>query len=181
MKRQLTLALSVLALSLLFGSTPEEVVTSSFTQNQFKVAWYSSSDEQGYLRYGTSTSSVTTVVYDERGSSDTDKIHSVLVSGLDYDTMYYFSIQSGSTFDDNGGVFYSVKTAQADFSFDPDSISLVNVYSFQSTTAVTKDSIVFATIEKSNGSSESLPISFLYNSSSNSSPYTQTKIGRAHV
>ena len=83
------------------------------TDTGFSVVWISEEREEGYIKYGTSSSSLTSEAVDERDSvSSKGKyyVHMASTSRLLPETEYFFEIVSGSKTYDNNGTKYSVTT-----------------------------------------------------------------------
>jgi len=83
------------------------------TDTGFSVAWISDEREEGHIKYGTSSSSLTSEAVDERDSvSSKGKyyVHMASTSRLLPETEYFFEIVSGSKTYDNNGTKYSVTT-----------------------------------------------------------------------
>lgn len=79
----------------------------------FSVVWISEEREEGYIKYGTSSSSLSSEAVDERDSvSSKGKyyVHMASTSRLLPETKYFFEIVSGSETYDNNGTKYSVTT-----------------------------------------------------------------------
>ena len=76
----------------------------------FTVSWVTSTDEEGYVNYDTSTESLDNTAYDDRGQATSDDTHHVTISGLSAGTTYYYEVVSGGVTYDNGGDPYEVTT-----------------------------------------------------------------------
>jgi hypothetical protein len=75
------------------------VQITNVTDTRFTVVWLSATKEEGYVKYGTSASSLTAEATDTRdGALEKNKYysHQVDVTKLTADTKYYFEIYSGS-------------------------------------------------------------------------------------
>jgi hypothetical protein len=71
------------------------------------VTWTTDLPSNAVVRYGTTTA---------LGSSRSDPTtgittHEVIITGLNANTTYYFEVQSGAVVDNNGGSYYTAKTA----------------------------------------------------------------------
>ncbi len=85
----------------------------NLTDTGFTVIWVSASSEQGYVNYGTSSSSLSSEAIDERDSvakKGTYYVHSVSLTKLQPETKYYYEVISGKSTYDNSGKKYSVTT-----------------------------------------------------------------------
>lgn len=94
-------------------SGEETIVVTNLTDVGFNVVWRSSEKVDGYIKYGTSPTSLTEEVWDIRdglSSRDTYYSHSVETKRLDPDTEYYFEVYSGDQKYNNGGEMFSIKT-----------------------------------------------------------------------
>jgi hypothetical protein len=94
-------------------SGEDTIVVTNLTDVGFNVVWRSSEKVDGYIKYGTSPTSLTEEVWDIRdglSSRDTYYSHSVETKRLDSETEYFFEVYSGNQKYNNGGQMYSVKT-----------------------------------------------------------------------
>lgn len=94
-------------------SGEDTIVVTNLTDVGFNVVWRSSDKVDGYIKYGTSATSLTEEVWDIRdglSSRDTYYSHSVETKRLEPDTQYYFEIYSGNQKYNNGGDMFSIKT-----------------------------------------------------------------------
>ena len=83
------------------------------TDTNFSVIWTSRNKEEGFIRYGRSTSELTEEAKDERdgfSSKGEYLAHMISTSRLVPDTQYFFEIISGGKEYNNNGEMYSVKT-----------------------------------------------------------------------
>ncbi len=85
-------------------------VISNITDTSFVVSWTTSSNQAGYISYGTSPSALNMNAYDKRGAGTSSTTHYIVASGLTPSTTYYFDIVSGATTYDNNGSHFSVTT-----------------------------------------------------------------------
>ncbi len=86
----------------------------NLTDTGFSVIWISKEREEGYIKYGTSSSNLSSEAVDERDSvSSKGKyyVHMASTSRLLPETGYFFEIISGDKNYDNNGSKYSVTTA----------------------------------------------------------------------
>jgi hypothetical protein len=89
------------------------IKTANLTDTGFSVIWVSEEQEEGFVRYGTSTTDLSSNASDERDGISTKGdyyVHMVSTSRLTPDTTYYFEIVSGEDVYDNDGTKYSVTT-----------------------------------------------------------------------
>lgn len=94
-------------------SGEDTIVVTNLTDVGFNVVWRSSDKVDGYIKYGTSATSLTEEVWDTRdglSSRDTYYSHSVETKRLEPDTQYYFEVYSGNQKYSNGGEMFSIKT-----------------------------------------------------------------------
>lgn len=94
-------------------SGEDTIVVTNLTDVGYNVVWRSSDKVDGYIKYGTSATSLTEEVWDIRdglSSRDTYYSHSVETKRLEPDTQYYFEIYSGNQKYNNGGDMFSIKT-----------------------------------------------------------------------
>lgn len=152
-----------------FATTPIAVTTANVYQTGFTVVWFSNTAETGFISVGTTSANVNLVAYDVRGAGVIDKIHMVNVTGLVGNTSYYVSIQSGSTFDNNNGGFYTVRTNASTAGFSPGALSITDVYKYMTTSPVTGESIIFGKAVRAG--EESLPFVLLFKKGNNTPPY----------
>jgi len=83
------------------------------TDTGFSVVWISEENEEGYIKYGTSSTSLTSEAVDERDSASSKGeyyVHLVSTARLLPETEYFFEIVSGTDTYDNNGNKYSVTT-----------------------------------------------------------------------
>jgi len=86
----------------------------NLTDTGFSVVWISEDKEEGYIKYGTSSSSLTSEATDERDSFSSKGeyyVHMASTSRLLPETKYFFEIVSGNETYDNNGNKYSVTTS----------------------------------------------------------------------
>ncbi|MDX9738831.1 MAG: fibronectin type III domain-containing protein [Candidatus Dojkabacteria bacterium] len=89
------------------------VLITNLTDVGFTVVWRSPQKVDGYIKYGTSKTSLTEEVWDVRdglSNRGTYYAHSVESKRVDPDTTYYFTIYSGEDIYNNSGSMYSVTT-----------------------------------------------------------------------
>ncbi|MFA5622714.1 MAG: fibronectin type III domain-containing protein [Candidatus Dojkabacteria bacterium] len=89
------------------------VLITNLTDVGFTVVWRSPQKVDGYIKYGTSKTSLTEEVWDVRdglSNRGTYYAHSVESKRIDPDTTYYFTIYSGEDIYNNSGSMYSVTT-----------------------------------------------------------------------
>jgi hypothetical protein len=85
----------------------------NLTDTGFSVVWISEESEEGYIKYGTSSSSLSSEAVDERDSISSKGdyyVHMASTSRLLPETEYFFEIVSGNQTYDNNGNKYSVTT-----------------------------------------------------------------------
>ncbi len=83
------------------------------TDTGFSVVWISEEREEGYIKYGTSSSSLSSEAVDERDSVSSKGeyyVHMASTSRLLPETEYFFEIVSGNEIYDNNRSKYSVTT-----------------------------------------------------------------------
>lgn len=135
---------------------PKEVVVSNITPNSATISWFSDSPYSGFVNYGTSESSMTSIANDYRdagGNTNDYSTHYVKLTNLNPSTVYYFKINSGGTefTADAANVKFVFSTvAISDALTTPDSL-------IGKIEPPTEDAIVYA--HASNGQSISTPIS----------------------
>jgi hypothetical protein len=86
----------------------------NLTDTGFSVTWISQEREEGYIKYGTSSSSLSSEAVDERDSASSKGeyyVHLVSTARLLPETEYFFEIVSGTDKYDNNGTKYSVTTS----------------------------------------------------------------------
>ncbi len=86
----------------------------NLTDTGFSVVWISEHKEEGYIKYGTSSSNLTSEAVDERDSVSSKGeyyVHMISTSRLLPETEYFFEIVSGDETYDNNGRKYSITTA----------------------------------------------------------------------
>ncbi|HRY22209.1 MAG TPA: fibronectin type III domain-containing protein, partial [Candidatus Dojkabacteria bacterium] len=91
----------------------ESVRIVNLTDTGFSVMWISQEREEGYIKYGTSSTSLTSEAADERdgvSSKGEYYVHLVSTARLLPETKYSFEIVSGTDTYDNNGNKYSVTT-----------------------------------------------------------------------
>ena len=89
------------------------IIITNLTDVGFTVVWRSPQKVEGYIRYGTSKTSLTEESWDVRDgltSRNTYFSHAVDTGRLDPNTTYYFEIYSGETTYNNSSNMYSVTT-----------------------------------------------------------------------
>jgi hypothetical protein len=85
----------------------------NLTDTGFSVVWVSEESEEGYIKYGTSSSSLSSEAVDERDSVSSKGeyyVHMSSTSRLLPETEYFFEIISGNETYDNNGSKYTVTT-----------------------------------------------------------------------
>lgn len=98
-------------------TTPSQVKITNVTENSFSVSFLTTDVTTGFLKYGTSTSSLRSQASDDRdqltGNVGTYNTHHITVRGLQPETTYYFTLGTGSdsAFDNNGQP-YSITTGR---------------------------------------------------------------------
>jgi hypothetical protein len=96
-------------------TTPKNVKVTNLTDKSFTAVFYTDESTNGFLKYGTTTTSMKTQATDDRdqlsGSIGNYRLHHITVRGLTPNTNYSYVLgtASGSGFDDEGTPF-SVKT-----------------------------------------------------------------------
>ena len=110
----------------------------------FTVSWVTSTDEEGYVNYDTSTESLDNTAYDDRGQATSDDTHHVTISGLRVSRKYYYEIVSGGVTYNNSGVPYEITTGLTLEVKMPEMIT-GTVHKADSVTAA-EGTIVYATI-----------------------------------
>ncbi|KKP65658.1 MAG: hypothetical protein UR61_C0015G0005 [candidate division WS6 bacterium GW2011_GWE1_34_7] len=99
--------------SLSLDSGEDTILVTNITDVGFSVVWRSPNNEEGYIKYGLSKTSLTNEGRDYRdGFSSLGSYSSHLIESerVEPETTYYFEIYSGDTVYDNGGEKYSVTT-----------------------------------------------------------------------
>jgi len=99
--------------------TADSVATSSLAYSSVTIAWSTLEDSSSLVDFGTDTSYGKT----QGDSTDTVTSHTVVLSGLDAETTYYFRVKSFDSagnlaFDDNGGAGYMITTPAAPITGD---------------------------------------------------------------
>ncbi|PWU23652.1 hypothetical protein C5B42_02225 [Candidatus Cerribacteria bacterium 'Amazon FNV 2010 28 9'] len=94
---------------------PKNIKITNVTDSQFTVSWVSDSSTIGFVKYGTTTSSLSKTANDDRdqasGTTGMFQTHHVTVRSLSASTTYYFKIGTGTQeLYDNSGVPYTVST-----------------------------------------------------------------------
>jgi hypothetical protein len=107
---RVALTAGLLLLVLLPQATPVaaadlDVSVPSITGTTATITWTTVAELPSEVYYGTSKPPTTYVEDDTEGTS-----HYVVLDGLEPETVYYFSVQSGNLTDDNGGEFHSFVT-----------------------------------------------------------------------
>jgi hypothetical protein len=77
---------------------PDTVMTTNLTDETFTVIWYSEEKESGHIKYGTNADSPSETGRDERdgvSSQGEYYLHSIEVTDLQPETIYYFEVYSG--------------------------------------------------------------------------------------
>ncbi|MEP7166896.1 MAG: fibronectin type III domain-containing protein [Candidatus Woesebacteria bacterium] len=96
-------------------STPKNLKITNVTDTSFTVSWVTDSKTTGYVKYGPSSSSISSVTTDDRdqigGSVGQFKTHHVTLRGLTASTTYFYKIGTGTSelYDDSGKP-YQTKT-----------------------------------------------------------------------
>ncbi len=94
-------------------SGEDSVKIVNLTDTGFSVIWISEEKEEGYIKYGTSSSNLNSQAVDERDSISVKGeyyVHMASTSRLLPETEYFFEIVSGDETYDNNGSQYSVTT-----------------------------------------------------------------------
>jgi hypothetical protein len=99
-------------------TTPKNVKVTNLTDKSFTAVFYTDESTNGFLKYGTSASSMKSQSTDDRdqlsGSIGNYRLHHVTVRGLTPNTSYSYVLGTASRSDfDNNGVPFSVKTLSA--------------------------------------------------------------------
>lgn len=98
------------------STTPKNIKVTNVTDNSFTVSFLTDEATPGFVKYGTSASSLDSQASDDRdqltGTVSDYKMHHVTVRGLQQSTTYHYTLGtgSGSSFDNNGQPF-TIKTA----------------------------------------------------------------------
>jgi len=160
------LLISFLTIVLLLGGviladTPIQITTANVWARGFTVVWYSSSNEVGFVKSGSSPSNMT-VFSDVRGNVSS-RVHMVDVAG-NVNSTYVFSVHSGSVTDNNNGSFYSCQTAPNDsFATAMGAFYMNHVYPVASSVNISSgDIFVFARIRNALTGVLSAPRLFRY-------------------
>jgi hypothetical protein len=152
------------------SSEPDEygqntVMVTNLTDVSFSVIWYSQEKEAGYVMYGESSSNLTDKGRDERdgiSSQGEYYLHSVEITQLKPETIYYFEVYSGSETYTNDGQTYEVTTFATQSS--PPQFETIagtmSVQDYQSALVIA----VFSDEDGAGSSGESYPISTLVDS-----------------
>ena len=110
--RTLGLAVLLILILLVTPASAEPQVTisnvriSNVRDGSFVVSWVTDVASDGHVDWGTQLPPAN-VASDTVVNSTT---HYVTISGLGFNTAYYFRVRSGAAIDDNGGNYYSVTT-----------------------------------------------------------------------
>ncbi len=117
MKKSLFLYIFFILLSRIycFSAAPLDVRITNITNNTFAISWVTLSSCTGYIKYGSSPSNISNVVYDFRGSSYTGSTHYVICGEeqfLESETTYYIDIVSNDIIYNNGGNHYICTTGK---------------------------------------------------------------------
>lgn len=96
-------------------TTPKNVKITNLTDTTFTVSFITDESTAGFVRYGTSATSLTNREGDDRdqlaGNVGTYNTHHITIRNLQSDTNYFFTIGTGSNGQfDNNGKPYTVKT-----------------------------------------------------------------------
>jgi hypothetical protein len=86
----------------------------NLTDTGFSVIWISEEKEEGYVKYGTSSSTLSSEAVDERDSASSKGeyyVHMASTSRLLPQTKYFFEVVSGNDTYDNNGCKYTVTTS----------------------------------------------------------------------
>jgi hypothetical protein len=152
---------SALGISALAGPVLQVHIT-NVTNRSFVVSWVSTVPEVGYVKWGRSTYSVTTVAKDQRDTVGTCKppsttstcikstVHYVVVSDMKGNYLgnpTYFDVVSGATIDSNATQHYQVRPHSTNLT-SPD-IAFGQVLS--GGMAITTDALVYYTVLDANG------------------------------
>lgn len=75
---------------------PSEVVLSNITSSSATISWYTDTPATGYVQFGTSADSKTSVSRDYRdtGASESRKLHYIRITGLRENTQYFIDLFS---------------------------------------------------------------------------------------
>ncbi|MDI6734607.1 MAG: hypothetical protein QME42_00165 [bacterium] len=96
-------------ISLSEASIPKEIRTTNVTDSQITLSWITDVVETCWVNYG-QTPALGQTAYDTRGQNTVDDTHYVNITGLGPETLYYFELVSGTTVDNNNGVYYQCRT-----------------------------------------------------------------------
>ena len=159
---RLKLLFVLMFMAVMFSSTPQEVTSVNVLEGTFSLVWYSSEAEVGYIKYGTNSSNLDKVAYDLRGQDHSDKIHVVkALNGIQPNTIYYFSINSGGIEYKNNNQPYALKTAKISLPSEKRNINVLDIFKYGSSVAkIQGNAVIFIKLVKSNGEN-SAPISIL--------------------
>jgi hypothetical protein len=125
-----------------------KVIISDVRDISFTVSWVTDIASNGSVFWGTATPPLTQVF--DAVSSTT--IHSVTISGLSPNHLYYFYVQSGSDVDNNGNLYYQVTTGPTT-QFPPPVGNTIWGYVYRSNgTTVVPNAIVYLQIKDANSS-----------------------------
>ena len=84
------------------------VQVSNLTSSSATITWTTADSTDGCVNYGLSTALGDTIC----DTKPNDDVHYVEITGLSVDTAYYFEVVSGGTTDNNGGAYYTFRTAK---------------------------------------------------------------------
>lgn len=135
-----------------YGATTVQVT--NLTDTGFTVTWISRDSEQGYIKYGTSVSSLSNQAIDERDSVTSKGdyyTHSVSLTRLQPETKYYFNVFSGDDIYNNNENSYNATTF-ATLSSAPAYVSISGVVQ---NLPSSREAIVIAYLKDSDGAGSS--------------------------
>jgi len=106
------LALSMILVSPATQASAEDMAHQVTNVNNlsFTISWVTSATATGSVNYGTSSDSLDSTAYDDRGQATEDDTHYVPIAGLTASTPYYYEIVSGGVTYNNSGVPYEITT-----------------------------------------------------------------------
>lgn len=96
---------------------PQELTVTNISDNSFTISWTTQQNTIGFLKYGTSPSTLNETKQDDRTEFTTTQgeyqTHHITIRNLDPETIYYFRVGSGGSNQlyDNSGQPYTVTTA----------------------------------------------------------------------